>query len=65
MAWSALMQDARYLRAQAALCLQIADQMSDPRSAEKMRADAADYHARAAAIEQGEPPPLSAESPQR
>jgi len=43
------MQDARYLRAQAALCLEIADQMSDPKAREKMRADAAEFHARAAA----------------
>ena len=50
------MQDARYLRAQAALCLQIADQMSDPKSAEKMRADAARYHERAAQLEAGEEP---------
>ena len=51
------MQDARYLRAQAALCLEIADQMSDPKSREKMRADAAEYHARAAALEEGEDMP--------
>ena len=47
------MQDARYLRAQAALCLEIADQMSDPKSREKMRASAAEYHARAEALEEG------------
>ena len=50
------MQDARYLRAQAALCLEIAAQMSDPKSAEKLRADAAQYHARAAELETGEEP---------
>ena len=48
------MQDARYLRVQAALCLEIADQMSDPKSREKMRADAAEFHARADALEKGE-----------
>jgi len=48
------MEDARYLRAQAALCLEIADQMSDPKSREKMRASAAEYHARAEALEEGE-----------
>jgi hypothetical protein len=51
------MQDARYLRAQAALCLEIAGQMSDPRAAEKLRDEAAQYHARAAAIEEGEENP--------
>jgi beta-N-acetylhexosaminidase len=45
------------LRAQAALCLEIADQMSDPKSREKMRADAAEYHARAAALEEGKEMP--------
>jgi hypothetical protein len=53
---SCVMQDARYLCAQAALCLEIADQMSDPKSAEKMRADAARYHERAAQLEAGEEP---------
>ena len=51
------MQDARYLRAQAALILQIADQMSDPKAAAKLRDEAAQYHARSAAIEEGEQPP--------
>jgi|KBSMisStandDraft_5_1062788.scaffolds.fasta_scaffold3915264_1 hypothetical protein len=51
------MQDARYLRAQAALCLEIADQMSDPKAREKMRADAAEFHARAAALEEGKEMP--------
>ncbi len=50
------MQDARYLRAQAALCLEIADQLSDPKGAEKMRADAAKYQDRAAQLEEGEDP---------
>jgi hypothetical protein len=49
------MRDARYLRAQAELCLQIARQMSDRKAAEQLRADAARYHAEAAAIE-GEAP---------
>ena len=51
------MQDARYLRAQAALCLEIADQMSDPKAREKMRADAAEFHVRAAALEEGKEMP--------
>ena len=50
------MQDARYLRAQAALCLEIAAQMSDRRTAEKLRAEAAGYHARAAELEEGQEP---------
>lgn len=54
------MQDARYLRAQARLCLEIASLMSDPKAAENMRAEAASYHARAAEIEDGEQPTLSA-----
>jgi len=49
------MRDARYLRAQAELCLEIARQMSDPRAAEQLRADAARYHDEAAAIEGMEP----------
>ena len=49
------MRDARYLRAQAELCLEIARQMSDPRAAEQLRADAARYHAEAAEIEGTEP----------
>jgi hypothetical protein len=48
------MQDAQYLRAQAALCLEIADQMSDPKSREKLRADAAEFHARAMKLEADE-----------
>jgi hypothetical protein len=56
------MRDARYLRAQAELCLEIAHQMSDRGAAEKLRADAAHYHAEAAEIEGMEPatPPISA-----
>ena len=50
------MQDARYLRAQARLCLEIASQLSDPKAAERLRAEAADYHARAAELEEGPQP---------
>jgi hypothetical protein len=55
------MRDARYLRGQAELCLQIA-QISDPLAAEQLRADAARYHADATEIEGMEPstPPISA-----
>jgi hypothetical protein len=45
------MRDARYLRSQAELCLQIARQMSDRKVAERLRADAAQYHAEATRIE--------------
>jgi hypothetical protein len=45
------MQDARYLRDQAKLCLEIARQMSDRQAAETLRMDAAQYFARATAIE--------------
>ena len=45
------MQDAYYLRSQAELCLEIAGQMSDRRDAERLRANAADYLARAAELE--------------
>ena len=45
------MRDARYIRAQAKLCMEIARQMSDPKAAEKLRADAARYHAEATEIE--------------
>ena len=57
------MQDARYLRAQARLCLEIANQMSDPKAAEKLTAEAANYHARAAEIEDGPRPALPDSSP--
>jgi len=57
------MQDARYLRAQARLCLEIASQMSDPKAAEKLTAEAASYHARAAEIEDGPHPALPDASP--
>ena len=49
------MRDARYLRGQAELCLQIARQISDPKAAEQLRADAARYHAEATEIEGTEP----------
>lgn len=57
------MQDARYLRDQAKLCLEIARQMSDRQVAESLRMDAAQYFARATAVESGQAPeaPRSAE----
>ncbi len=45
------MQDARYCREQAALCLKMARTMSDSRSAEKLRSDAAQYFMRAVELE--------------
>ena len=53
MSWSAQMRDARYLRAQAELCLEMARQVSDRASSEKLRAEAARYHAEATEIETG------------
>ena len=47
------MRDARYLRAQAKLCLEIAGQVGDRRAADTLRAEAARYHAEAAEIETG------------
>jgi hypothetical protein len=47
------MQTARYFRDQAALCLEIARQMSDPEAAENLRATAAHHSERAAELEKG------------
>jgi hypothetical protein len=58
------MADARYFRAQAELCLQLAQQISNQREADNLRAMAARHTARAEALETGaEPPMLSASSP--
>jgi hypothetical protein len=56
--------DARYWREQAALCVEIARQISDRRAADSMRATAADYFSRAAELERrrsdaGGPPSAS------
>ena len=45
------MDDARYWRGQAALCLEIAKQISDPRGADQMRSTAAKYFSRATELE--------------
>jgi len=45
------MPDPQYLRGQAALCLEIASEMTDPKAAKKLRADAAQYHRRAVELE--------------
>ena len=47
------MRDMRYLRAQAALCLEMAKQISDQATCENLRAEAARYHAEAEEIETG------------
>ena len=49
------MRDAHYLRAQAELCLEIARHMSDPKAAGNLKAEAARYHAEAAAMESAVP----------
>jgi hypothetical protein len=56
------MRDARYLRAQAELCMEMASQMSDRKAAEKLRAEAARYHSEAAELEgmEASSSPLSA-----
>ena len=56
------MQDARYLRAHAEFCLNLAAQISDGREAQNLRLMAADYLARAQKLEAGadEPPELNA-----
>ena len=57
------MRDARYLRAQAELCLAMARQMSDQTASENLRAEAARYHAEAAEIETGVKTPVIKAAP--
>jgi uncharacterized membrane-anchored protein YhcB (DUF1043 family) len=45
------MQDARYFRSRAELCLKLANQISDLRSADQLRAEAAQHFARAAELD--------------
>jgi hypothetical protein len=47
------MRDAQYLRAQAEFCLEVASQMSDLKTSENLKAEAARYHAEATEIETG------------
>jgi hypothetical protein len=47
------MRDARYLRAQAELYLEMARQVSDPKTADNLRVEAAHYYAEATEIETG------------
>jgi hypothetical protein len=51
--WNTQMRDARYLRAEAELCLEMARQMSDQTTSDNLRAEAARYQAEAAEIETG------------
>jgi len=46
------MRDAHYFRTQAELCLELARQMSDPVTADNLRAQAARYHEQAAEVEE-------------
>ena len=50
-----MVYDARYWREQAALCLEIARQISDRPAADKMRATAAEYFARAVELDKRSP----------
>jgi hypothetical protein len=45
------MRDAQYLRAQAEFCLEVASQISNQRTVENLKAEAARYHAEAAEME--------------
>jgi len=45
------MQDARYWREQATLCLEMARHVTDQRTADSLRATAGDYFAKATALE--------------
>jgi hypothetical protein len=45
------MRDAKYLRAQAELCLEIARQLSDRAAAQRVRLNAADYLSQAENLE--------------
>ena len=59
------MRDAKYLRAQAELCLQIARQISDRKAAENLRAEAAQYKAEAEPLDGvPQPPELQARKPE-
>ena len=59
------MRDARYLRAQAELCLEMARQVSDSATADNLVAEAARYHAEAEEIETGVKTPVIKASPEQ
>lgn len=58
------MRDARYLRAQAELCLEMARQLSDETTADNLRAEAARHHAEADEIETGARNPVLKAAPE-
>ena len=60
------MPAAEYFRAQAEMCRLVASQTSDPKTVANLNAEAARYHAAAAAIEEPNsvPPPRSTHSEQ-
>jgi hypothetical protein len=57
------MRDAKYLRAQAELCLEMARQVSDETTAGNLRAEAARHHAEAAEIGSVDQPPATRTAP--
>jgi hypothetical protein len=59
------MRDARYLRAQAELCLEMARQVSDRATSDNLRVEAARYHAEAAEIETGVKTPVIKAAPEQ
>ena len=59
------MRDARYLRAQAQFCLDMARQVSDAPTADNLVAEAARYHAEADEIETGVKTPAIKAAPER
>ena len=46
------MRNAQYLRAQAEFCLEVARRMSDHKTVENLKAEAARYHAEAIEVEE-------------
>jgi hypothetical protein len=59
------MRDARYLRAQVELCLEMARQVSDRATADNLRAEAARHHAEATEIETGVKTPVIKAAPEQ
>jgi hypothetical protein len=55
-------RDAKYLRQQAELCLEIARQLSDPAAARRVRLNAADFFAQAEALERSSEQTASAQA---
>jgi hypothetical protein len=59
------MRDARYLRAQAVFCLEMARQISDQATCDNLRSEAARYHAEAEEIETGLKTPVANAAPEQ